>query len=431
MRNNLNKMILSYRVFTFILYPFLFFFILLRVLLKKEDPKRFKEKILPNYFNVKKTNNDLLWFHAASVGELNSIVPIINRLNKNNNFEFLLTTTTLSSGNLAEEKFKKFNNVNHRYMPYDINYLTNKFLSLWKPKKIFLVDSEIWPNLILNAYKKSIPLALINARLTKKSFRRWTVFPKTSENIFSKFSLCLCANKETKNYLEILKAKNIKYEGNIKFLSEIDENSKNTNNEILSKKKFWVAASIHKDEDLFCLKTHIELKKSFNNVITILAPRHIDRAQRLKAISESMILKAQILNKDDLIFKESEIIIVNFFGGLQNFYKEATSVFMGKSTIKKLINDSGQNPIDPAKLNCKVYHGPYVSNFQEIYDILKTNGISKQIDSFEELSKNLVIDFKESIYNDQNKSNLIKSLEEKILYKTMSSVESFVHDKTV
>ena len=137
-------MILIYRIFTNILYPFLIVFMYLRVLLKKEDPERFKEKILVKSFNVKKNNNlNLIWFHAASIGEFKSIVPIIKKLNdKRNDLEFLITTTTLSSGILASTELKKISNMHHRFLPIDVEFLIEEFFERWKPKLIFLVESD-------------------------------------------------------------------------------------------------------------------------------------------------------------------------------------------------------------------------------------------------------------------------------------------------
>ena len=149
-------MILSYRILTYFLYPFLIIFLYLRVFLKKEDPLRFKEKLFVKYFEVKKSKNSkLIWFHAASIGEFKSIIPLINKLNeKEKKFEFLITTTTLSSGRIAEIELKNFDNIHHRYMPIDVSFLIENFLNLWKPQKIFLIDSEVWPNLILKAKEK-------------------------------------------------------------------------------------------------------------------------------------------------------------------------------------------------------------------------------------------------------------------------------------
>tara|TARA_A100001015_G_C14754886_1_gene619042 strand:- start:43 stop:660 length:618 start_codon:yes stop_codon:yes gene_type:complete len=198
-------MIFVYRVFTNLLYPFLIVLIYLRILFNKEDKIRYKEKIFTSYFNIKrKSKSKLIWFHASSIGEFKSIIPIINELKKSENLEFLITTTTLSSSILAEEEFKNYNNIHHRFFPLDIQFLINKFLVLWKPTNIFLVDSEVWPNLILIAKEKKIPIALINARITSRTFKRWMKFPSTAKKIFSKFDLCLASNNESKKYLEKL-----------------------------------------------------------------------------------------------------------------------------------------------------------------------------------------------------------------------------------
>ena len=215
-------MILFYRVLTHLIYPFLFVIAFFRVLLKKEDPKRYKEKILISHFNVKRNyEQKLIWFHAASIGELKSILPIIKKLNSDNSLrEFLITTSTLSSSKIAELEFKKMKNISHRFLPYDVDFLINSFLKMWRPNYIFLVDSEIWPNLILKAKKFSIPVAIINARITSKSYKKWNKFPKTAFKIFSSIKLCLTSNKETKKFLESFEVKNVFYYGNIKFVND-------------------------------------------------------------------------------------------------------------------------------------------------------------------------------------------------------------------
>ena len=189
-------MILLYRIFTYLIYPLLVIIVYYRRILKKEHPSRFKEKIFVSHFDIKRRQDDkLLWFHAASIGEFKSILPLIQKINEiSDKMNFLITTTTLSSGNLAANELKKFKNTEHRFFPLDTNFLIDNFLDLWKPDRIFLVDSEIWPNLILNAKKRNIPIALINARLTRKSYDRWFRFSKTAKKLFSKFYLFLLSN---------------------------------------------------------------------------------------------------------------------------------------------------------------------------------------------------------------------------------------------
>ena len=330
-------MILLYNFLTTLLYPLLFIFLYYRKIIKKEDAKRFKEKILVSHFNVKRQNNyNLIWFHAASIGEYKSIIPIIKEINlKNKSLNFLITTTTLSSGNLAEKELKEFQNIEHRYLPFDVPFLVDKFLALWKPNKIFLVDSEIWPNLILKAKKNKIPLALINARITYKSSRRWSLFPKTAKKIFRNFDLCLCSNSETKNFLKSLDVSNVFYEGNLKLIVKINENKiHNINENLLLKRKFWFAASTHKGEDDFCIYTHLELKKKYNDLLTIIAPRHIERVNEIKYLSEKFKLNVQILKKNQKILDDKEVVLINYFGSLNSYFKYTKSVFMGKSMVK-------------------------------------------------------------------------------------------------
>ena len=423
-------MILLYRVLTTLIYPLLLIYIFIRKLKKKEDPIRYKEKIFISHFNIVRKETKLIWFHAASIGEFKSIIPIIEELNTSHNYQFLISTTTLSSSNLAKEELKRFDNVQHRFFPFDVSFLINKFLLLWKPDMIFLVDSEIWPNLIFKANQLKIPMILINARLTYKTFKKWMMFPKSAKKIFSLFNLCLASNTETKNFLEKLNARNIYLNGNIKFINKINEQGlENLNENILINNRFWLAASTHEGEEILCLKTHLKLKEKYKKIITIIAPRHIVRVQRIGELCKKYKLDFQILDKGETIFKNKEIIIINSFGVLQNYFKFAKSVFIGKSIIKKLENDSGQNPIDAAKMGCKIYHGPYVYNFKEIYKILEENNISKEINDYTELSRYLIEDLNIVQKEDKEISYTINNLSQKILKSTMKNINYIINNE--
>ena len=149
-------MILAYRILTILIYPLLFILIFFRKVLKKEDSKRYKEKILISHFNIKrKINTKLIWFHAASIGECLSILPLVNELGKNNkSLQFLITTVTLSSSKLLEKKLSNNTNISHRFFPLDLERLSEKFLKAWKPDLVCFVDSEIWPNFLFKIKEK-------------------------------------------------------------------------------------------------------------------------------------------------------------------------------------------------------------------------------------------------------------------------------------
>tara|TARA_B100001248_G_scaffold258614_1_gene243107 strand:+ start:2662 stop:3945 length:1284 start_codon:yes stop_codon:yes gene_type:complete len=425
-------MILLYRVVTTLLYPLLILLIIFRKTLNKEDKIRFKEKLFKSNFNIqRKENIKLIWFHAASIGEMKSIFPIINELNKKNkNLGFLITTITLSSGILAYHELKKFKNVQHRYFPLDVDFLIKDFLLKWKPDAIFLVDSEIWPNLILNSKKLKIPIAIINGRITKRSFNRWIFFSSAAKKIFNIFNLCLSSSIQTKEYLEKLNAKNVIFAGNIKLINDSNlKEFKNINEKFLSRNKFWLAVSTHKNEELLCIKVHQKLKYKFLNLITIIAPRHIDRVNSIKKICDNHQLKSQILTGKEIINDKNEIIIINSFGGLNSFYKYAKSVFVGKSTERRLKYEGGQNPIEAAKYGCKVYHGPFVDNFKDIYSFLKSKSISQEFKNANQLANFLNYDLKKSTKDFTKNINSINEKSEKTLNDTMKNINKFLRNE--
>ena len=215
-------MLVVYRIlinFIFILSPIIIF---LRLLKKKEDLKRFKEKFC--FFSEQRGKGNLIWFHGASVGEIKSIIPILEKLEKNKIVDkILITSNTLSSSNIIHKfKFKK---VIHQFFPIDTNYLSKKFLNYWDPSVVFFIDSEIWPNMFINLNKRKIPINLLNGRITKKSYSRWKFFSNFSKKLFNMIELCLSASHQSKNYLKQLGTKKVKFFGNLKF----SETEKKTN----------------------------------------------------------------------------------------------------------------------------------------------------------------------------------------------------------
>ena len=211
----------------FLLYNLIGFFILLsspiiiiyRILKNKESPSRFKEKFC--FFTKKRKRGKLIWFHGSSVGEIMSVIPIIKQLEKNKAINQILVTSSTLSSSVVFSKYR-FKKTIHQFFPLDISFLTNIFLEYWKPQLTIFIESEIWPNMIKNINNKSIPLILLNARLTKKSFDKWIKNKKISNYLFSKIDLALPQNIETHKYLKKLKVKRIKFLGNLKYTEEED-----------------------------------------------------------------------------------------------------------------------------------------------------------------------------------------------------------------
>jgi 3-deoxy-D-manno-octulosonic-acid transferase len=393
-----------YKFITFFFYPFAPVYLYFRKIRKKEDPIRYKEKLAK--INIERGEGFLIWFHVASVGEAMSILPLIAGCIKEKKINrILITSITLSSGKILEERFNNNPKINHQFLPLDIISLINKFLDHWKPDLSIFIDSEIWPNLILKINEKKIPLLLVNARITKKSFDRWKLVIGFAKKIFGKFDLCIASNNESENFLKILGSKNIKNYGNLKF-SNIKNDIKKLDLNFLNKiknRKVWCAASTHPSEEIICAEAHLKIKKNYNNILTIIIPRHIDRVKAIKEelskFNINVLLVTELNNFDD----KTDILLVNSYGEALKFYDISKYVFLGKSLVQSLIKDSGQNPIEPARLGCKILHGPYVSNFSETYNYLKKLGITKEVNDSNKLSLSLI----EELQKDKPKNHEI------------------------
>ena len=422
-------MLFTYRFLTFLLFPALIILIHFRKLINKEHKIRYKEKLFKSSFLANRNiSNKLYWFHASSIGETMSIIPLIKELNKNNqNLDFLITTVTLSSARLVDKDLKELENIKHRFFPLDVNHLVKNFLDTWKPNLICFVDSEIWPNFLLEIKKRNIPLALLNGRITQKTFNRWKIFKNSAKLIFNRFDICVTSNLDSKNYLEALQVKNIKNFGNLKFCVPNETKSLNkANRDSLNKFKTWCAASTHKGEELFCLKTHLEVKKKIQNLLTIIIPRHIHRVDDIKKLSKKFKLNSQILNEGEQINSNAEVLIINSFGTLQKYFAYCNDVFIGKSMIKKLESVGGQNPIEAAKQGCRIYHGPFVYNFKEIYHLLKSYDISEQVENYTGLSKKLIENLNKEKKTDQKKIEILNIYGQKILENTIQELNNIV-----
>lgn len=353
--------------FIILISPVIIFY---RILKGKEDIERFQEK-----FCIYKKNNisETIWFHAASVGEFLSILPILYKMEKNVKIKkIILTTSSISSARIFNKyKFKK---TFHKFFPLDNNYLTKKFIKIWKPQIAIFVESEIWPNMFKNLNKKKIPIIILNARITKKSFNKWIVFPNFANKVFDMISLALPQNLETKKYLNILGASNIKIAGNLKFFGEI--NSRNKDKLQLKKKfrnfKVWCAASTHEKEEIFISKLHSIIKKKQKKLLTIIIPRHVNRSEKIINDLKKSNFKVIKHSSKKNLKKNTDIYLVDTYGESSKFYDLSNITFVGGSIAKK----GGQNPLEPARLGNHILNGPNVTNFNEIYAFLNKNKIS-------------------------------------------------------
>jgi len=414
-------MFFAYRILTnliLILSPIIIF---IRLLKKKEHPKRFKEKF--GFYTKKKIKGKLIWFHGASVGEILSIMPLIENLEKNKEInQILITSNTLSSSKILSNL--KLTKTIHQFFPIDTNYHTQKFLKYWKPSVAVFIDSEIWPNMITNIKKTPISLILMNARITDKSFKRWKLFKSYAKKIFVNFDICLSSSHKSKKYLKSLGAKNIKHVGNLKF-TQSEKNITFLDNDLKKfflSKRIWCASSTHSTEEFICANVHKKLKVKYKNLLTIIIPRHIHRTDEIVNEMKKLNLNVHLHNSKNKIDKDTDIYLVNSFGQTKSFFKVCKTVFLGGSMIRH----GGQNPLEAARFGCKILHGPNVWNFDEIYNLLKKNKVSRKIINSNQLSLNV-----DKMLNNKNKyrslENKIKNLGNKILISTLNEINFYIN----
>ena len=409
-------MILFYRFFINLIFIISPLIILIRLIKKKESLKRFKEKL--GFFTKNRSKGKLIWFHGASVGEFQSVVPLLEKLEKSKKIsQILITSNTLSSSKVISKiKLKK---VSHQFFPIDSNIIIKKFINHWKPSMALFIDSEIWPNTLTNLNKQKIPTILINARITRKSYNNWIKLKNFSKSIFNKFDLCMSSNKETIGFLKKLGAKNIKYFGNLKYSQSENEKIEIDSQTIkfISKKTVWCASSTHNSEEKFAGHIHNKLKKKYKDLLTVIIPRHIDRVNEINEQLSNLGLKVHTHEPKSKINEDTDIYLVNSFGKTKSFYSIIKNVFLGGSLIKH----GGQNPLEAVRYNCNILHGPNISNFNEIYKFLNKQKISKKVRNVNQ-STNILHKLFNSKKSQKNIKDKINKIGQKILEKNINEI---------
>ena len=360
-----------------ILSPVIIFY---RVLIGKENPHRFKEKFC--FFSKTPKKGKIIWLHGASVGEIKTIIPLIVELEKRQNIKQILVTSNTLSSSYIISKYNLKKTI-HQFFPIDINFFVKKFLNYWKPHLSIFVDSEIWPNMIGQLYNKKIPVILLNARITNKSYKRWISFPNSSKEIFNKITMSIPQNLATSKYLKILGAKNINKIANLKYYGQKDIYFNKYLGKKFENRILWCAASTHEGEEKIIASIHKKIKLIKKRLITILIPRHINRKNSIINDMEKMNLNVVTHSSNNKINKNSDIYLVDTYGDASSFYKLSNFVFMGGS----LIPHGGQNPLEPARLGNYVIHGPHIQNFKEVYKSLNKLKFSSMVKNTKEMTK--------------------------------------------
>ena len=416
-------MFFLYQILISILLIFSPLIISFRILKKKEDKKRFKEKFC--FPSKKRVTGNLIWFHGSSVGELLSILPLVYELEKNQSIkQILITSSTLSSAEIFK-KFK-FSKTVHQFFPIDYMLYSYKFLNYWKPTIAIFIESEIWPSIFKVLNKKNTPLLLLNARVTKKTFNKWNYMKSFSNSVFKNISKAYPQNNETLNYLKKLNVSKIRIMGNLKFVNNNQDKFIKLDKTLLKdlkNKKIWCASSTHSGEEIICSKVHLNLKKKYKNLLTIIIPRHIHRVNKIVQEITDLKLNVVLHSSNPKKLKDADIYLVDTYGETKKFYNSSDVVFMGKSLTGK----GGQNPLEPARHGAAILYGPNIDNFSDIYKLLDKLKITHKVNGVSSLT-NLV---NKLIIKPNNKKNYlkIKKIGKKILNVTKDEINSLLNNE--
>jgi len=364
-----------YRALTRLAAPFAPVILAWRTRRGKEERDRRPERY--GLASVPRPSGFLAWFHAASVGEANAALPVIEAIAAEwPEIRLLLTTATVTSARLARTRMPK--GVLHQYVPLDNQIFMQRFLHHWRPDLAVLVESEIWPNLVLETKALNIPLVLINGRISVSTFKRWRRRPGLSRPLFSAFDLVLAQNGNLAERFAQLGVPRALDVGNLKADAPpppADLPGRLMLDAALAGRSVWLAASTHQGEDETVMTAHLRMKPAHPDLLTVVAPRHPERGPLIADKLRAAGLKVGLRSEGMLPETDSDIYIADTIGELGLFYALAPVAFVGGS----LVNRGGQNPVEPIKLGAAVLTGPNWQNFRDSYRKLLDAGGCKQV----------------------------------------------------
>jgi 3-deoxy-D-manno-octulosonic-acid transferase len=356
-----------------------------RVAKGKEDPARLDER--RGVASLQRPEGPLLWLHAASIGEAQSVLVLIDRMTRERpKLNVLMTTGTVTSASLMAERLPS--RALHQFVPVDRPAWVRRFLGYWRPDMAIWVESELWPNLLLETAARGVPMVLLNARISEGSHSGWQRARGLAHRLLSSVSLVLAQDEAIAGRLRDLSAGNVTVSGNLKTAAAplpATASELVALQEAIGARPVWLAASTHDGEEAIAGQVHAKIAQDRPGLLTIIAPRHPQRAAEIAAALTRDGLTVARRSLSEPITDAVDIYLADGTGELGLFYRIAPVAFIGGS----LIPHGGQNLLEPAVLKCAILHGPHVTNFQAIADELAQAGASRRVDSADGLASNV------------------------------------------
>ncbi|MEM1409649.1 MAG: 3-deoxy-D-manno-octulosonic acid transferase [Pseudomonadota bacterium] len=360
----------TYRAATKLLRPVANYALAQRLKDGKEDPARLGER--RGEPSKPRPEGKVLWMHGASVGESLSILPLVDNLAAEHpELSFLVTTGTVTSADLMAQRLPP--RALHQYVPLDQPIFVRKFLDHWRPDAGFFVESELWPVMLSEIGRRDIPMALINGRMSPKSFERWQSRRGAAAELLGVFDTIIGQNAENAERFEILSGRPVGTLGNLKLAADplpAPALAVEALQEVLAGRPRWLAASTHETEEIQVLSSHRQILADAPNTLLILTPRHPSRGLEVENICRDHGFSVARRSRGDDITEKTQVYITDTLGELGVFYSLSDIAFVGGSFPPI----GGHNPLEPARLGCAILHGPEVFNFADTYTAMRRNG---------------------------------------------------------
>ena len=348
----------------------------------KEDTHRLAERFGNN--SLERPQGRLIWVHGASVGECLAAVPLVSRLLEKPERSVLVTSGTVTSARILEQRLPP--RAFHQYAPIDRRDVVDRFLTYWRPDLALFFESELWPNRVVQTHEAGVPIALVNARLSSRSFRGWRRFPGAARKLFASIDLCLAQDARVAEQLKSLGAQTVSVAGSLKADAPplpCDERELDGLRSVIGDRPLFLAAQTHQGEDEIVLKAARIICEKDPRALTVIVPRHPDRGGAIALLAQAQNFEVERRAMGTLPAPKTQIYVADTLGELGLFYRIAKIVFLGGSLVPR----GGHNPIEPALLGATVLTGPYIENFEETFRALLAAQENAPINTAEELSE--------------------------------------------
>lgn len=326
--------------------------------------------------------------HAASVGESLSVLALLAELRRRHpNISIVLTSGTLTSAAALAGRLPA--GVVHQFAPVDLPGAVSTFLGHWRPALALWVESELWPNTLAALRRNSIPLGLLNARMSERSFRRWRRVPSAAAEVLRPFSVVLAQSAADAARFTALGATNVSVVSNLKLGADelsADQDKLAEAGALLGSRPRWLAASTHPGEEEVVAEAHLSMSARHPRLATVIVPRHPGRGAEVAALLAKRGLKVALRSRQDSLSSEAAIYVADTLGELGLWYRLCPISFVGGS----LVPHGGHNLIEPAQLGSAVIVGPYVHNFRDLADAMAASAALTTVENGKRLAESVL-----------------------------------------